>query len=141
MARRDITPTPAHGNRLSLSPPLFSPIAIKSVIGSMSAAAASGASSIKMAKPINLIHSFKESGQRVAIWLLHDNHLRFEGVILGYDEFMNVVLDDAYGVRINGGGGATGGDPTASTTTRIPIGRTLLKGDTIGLVHVAEPTS
>ncbi len=78
----------------------------------------------QMQKPINVIHQFLTNNQRVSIWLINDNHIRFDGVILGYDEFMNVVLDDAHEVNTK----------TKSTT---PVGRILLKGDTVGLMHVA----
>lgn len=94
----------------------------------MSAAAASSSAAPTkrlVQKPINVVHRFKEGGQRVCIWLVNDNHLRFEGTILGYDEFMNVVLDDATQIVVKSG--------KAPVST--PIGRMLLKGDTVGLMH------
>ncbi len=73
-------------------------------------------------KPINVVHQFKADGTRVSVWLLHDQHTRIEGALLGYDEFMNVVLDDAYEV-------------STRTGARFPIGRMMLKGDAVGLMH------
>ena len=46
---------------------------------------------------------------------------RLEGRIAGFDEFMNVVLDDAVEVDIK-------------KKTKVPIGRILLKGDNITLL-------
>lgn len=77
-------------------------------------------------QPINTIYRFMDSGERVTIWLLHDNTMRIEGRILGYDEFMNIVLDDAVEHHLKGEG------------RKVPLGRILLKGDTVGLLHPAS---
>lgn len=76
-----------------------------------------------MTKPINTIYGFQQKNQRVIIWMQHDNHLRIEGRLVGYDEFLNVVLEDAVESDTR--------KPGESST----IGKILLKGDNIGLIH------
>lgn len=48
--------------------------------------------------------------------------LRMEGRIIGFDEYMNLVLDEAEEVSIK-------------RKTRKPLGRILLKGDNITLMQ------
>lgn len=62
------------------------------------------------------------------IWLYAQVHVRLEGVILGFDEFMNLVLDNAEEVEA----AHKGRGPQ-----RRSIGRILLKGDTIVAVTQA----
>jgi len=50
-------------------------------------------------KPSNVVHGFMKDGHTVRIWLMGDNKVRIEGKIVGYDEFMNLVLDEA--VQVN----------------------------------------
>ena len=53
---------------------------------------------------------------------MHENNdLRIEGQIIGFDEFMNTVLDQAVEVNVK-------------KNTRRPIGRLMLKGDCISLI-------
>lgn len=75
-----------------------------------------------MTQPINLIFRFLQSRQKVQIWLYEQNDLRIEGRIIGFDEYMNLVLDDAEEVSVK-------------RKTRKPVGRILLKGDTITLMQ------
>ena len=60
---------------------------------------------------------------RVRIWLYEDTKTQLEGQIIGFDEYMNMVLDDA--VEIG--------------KKRVEIGRILLKGDSITLLQEANP--
>lgn len=78
----------------------------------------------KLVRPLSVIHQFMTNNQRVSVWLEGDNNLRFDGVVKGFDEFMNIVLEDAAEVHIK-------------TKKRLDVGRILLKGDTIGLIHAA----
>lgn len=55
------------------------------------------------------------------MWLYEDTKLQIEGVIIGFDEYMNMVLDDA--VEISKAAG------------RVEIGRLLLKGDAVTLIQ------
>jgi len=74
-----------------------------------------------MTQPINVIFKYLQTKARVQIWLYEQTDMRIEGVIIGFDEYMNLVLDDAEEVHKKKG------------TTR-KIGRILLKGDNITLM-------
>lgn len=63
-----------------------------------------------------------QQGTRVEVWLYENTVLRLQGTIIGFDEYMNVVLDDAAEVNVKKG------------TTK-PIGRIMLKGDNITLLR------
>ncbi|KAI7732450.1 hypothetical protein M8C21_001980 [Ambrosia artemisiifolia] len=74
-----------------------------------------------MTQPINLIFRFLQSKARIQIWLFEQKDLRIEGRIIGFDEYMNLVLDEAEEVSIK-------------KKTRKALGRILLKGDNITLM-------
>ncbi|CAM6102121.1 unnamed protein product [Calypogeia fissa] len=74
-----------------------------------------------MTQPINLIFRFLQSKSRIQIWLFEQKDLRIEGRIIGFDEYMNLVLEDAEEVSLK-------------KKTRKPLGRILLKGDNITLM-------
>ncbi|KAJ3416010.1 hypothetical protein HDV05_003607 [Chytridiales sp. JEL 0842] len=57
----------------------------------------------------------------VQIWLYEQTDIRIEGKIIGFDEFMNLVLDDAAEIAVK-------------TGDRKSLGRILLKGDNITLL-------
>jgi small nuclear ribonucleoprotein E len=59
----------------------------------------------------------------VLIWLYEDTKLQIEGQIIGFDEYMNMTLEDA--VEVQGG-------------KRTEVGRILLKGDSITLLQEAN---
>jgi len=88
-------------------------------------AAASAMASTKvqriMTQPINLIFRFLQSKARIQIWLFEQKDLRIEGRIIGFDEYMNLVLDDAEEINVK-------------KNTRKSLGRILLKGDNITLM-------
>lgn len=74
-----------------------------------------------MTQPINLIFRFLQSKARIQIWLFEQKDMRIEGRIIGFDEYMNLVLEDAEEVLAKKG-------------TRRALGRILLKGDNITLM-------
>ncbi|KAJ2162292.1 hypothetical protein GGF46_000783 [Coemansia sp. RSA 552] len=78
-----------------------------------------------MVNPINVIFKFLQSKERVQIWLYEQKHLRLEGQILGFDEFMNVVLDDAKEIN-------------TKKKSEQTLGRIMLKGDNITLIHPVQ---
>jgi len=78
-----------------------------------------------MTLPINLIFRHLQNGSRVVVWLYDRTDLRIEGKILGFDEFMNVVLDEAEEIRVK-------------AKTRRPVGRIMLKGDNISVITQVE---
>lgn len=64
----------------------------------------------------------------MVIWLYDRSDLRIEGKILGFDEFMNIVLDDAEEIRLK-------------SNTRRPVGRIMLKGDNVSVIVPAKVNS
>ena len=79
-----------------------------------------------MLQPINQIFRLLQDKTRVQIWLYGNLPLRIEGIIRGFDEFMNLVLDDAEEVNTR-----TGARTRLNSTL-------LLRGDTIALIAQAE---
>ncbi len=73
----------------------------------------------------NLIFRFLQSKQRCLIWLYENTDTRIEGRIIGFDEYMNLVLDDAEELSLK-------------KKSRKPLGRIMLKGDTITLMQGAK---
>lgn len=85
-------------------------------------------------QPINLIFRCLQSRSRVQIWLYEDTNHRIEGYIigkwlaierwtsLGFDEYMNIVIDEADDVNLK-------------TNDKSKLGRILLKGDNITLIQ------
>jgi len=78
--------------------------------------------------PINVMYRFLQAKSRVRIWLVEHTDMYMEGVLIGFDEFMNVVLDNANEVN------------TKKQSTK-KIGRMMLKGDNITLVSLADPVA
>jgi small nuclear ribonucleoprotein E len=78
-----------------------------------------------MTQPINLIFRFLQNKTRVQIWLFENTDLRIEGIIIGFDEYMNLVLDKAEEVRVK-------------KQERKPVGRVMLKGDCITLLRSTQ---
>ncbi|KAK9474777.1 uncharacterized protein V1510DRAFT_410641 [Dipodascopsis tothii] len=74
-----------------------------------------------MLPPINLIFKLLQTRATVQIWLFEQTDIRIEGKIKGFDEFMNLVVDDAVEVSERKG-------------SRRDLGRILLKGDNITLL-------
>lgn len=74
-----------------------------------------------MTQPINQIFRLLQNKARIQVMLFEQSSQRIEGVIIGFDEYMNLVLDDAEELHIK-------------KETRKPLGRILLKGDNICLL-------
>uniref|UniRef100_G1KJN1 Small nuclear ribonucleoprotein E n=1 Tax=Anolis carolinensis TaxID=28377 RepID=G1KJN1_ANOCA len=69
------------------------------------------------------IVSFLRSGRsRIQVWLYEQVNMRIEGCIIGFDEYMNLVLDDAEEIH-------------SKTKSRKQLGRIMLKGDNITLLQ------
>ncbi|BGP57738.1 hypothetical protein JCM8202_002391 [Rhodotorula sphaerocarpa] len=83
-----------------------------------------------LVQPINVIFKHLQQGARVQVWLFDNVEQRLEGKILGFDEFMNVVLDDAEEVWVKDTKARKVGD-------RQTLGRLLLKGENITLISPA----
>ncbi|ALC39471.1 SmE [Drosophila busckii] len=80
-----------------------------------------------MVQPINLIFRYLQNRSRVQVWLYENISLRIEGHIVGFDEYMNLVLDDAEEVYVK-------------TRHRKNLGRIMLKGDNITLIQNVSPS-
>ncbi|PWN91099.1 putative small nuclear ribonucleo protein E [Acaromyces ingoldii] len=80
-----------------------------------------------MVQPINVIFRYLQQQTRVSLWLYDNEELRIEGKIVGFDEFMNVVMAEAEEVPIK----------KESAAQRKTLGRILLKGDNITLIQPA----
>jgi len=81
-----------------------------------------------MVQPINLLFRFFQKKLRVQIWLYDVVNVRLEGVIIGFDEYMNLVLDDVDEIHVK-------------THFKKNIGRILLKGDNITLIQQAPAST
>ncbi|KAH7816025.1 putative Small nuclear ribonucleoprotein E [Monocercomonoides exilis] len=68
--------------------------------------------------PIETLFQFFKSKQRVEIWLHENTRMRIEGVIKGFDEYLNIVLGDPCEVYLK-------------TGERKPLHEILLKADNI----------
>lgn len=73
-------------------------------------------------QPINLIFRYLQNRSRIQVWLYEQTNLRIEGCIIGFDEYMNLVLDEAEEYHLK-------------TKNRKKLGRILLKGDNITLIQ------
>ncbi|KAI8382833.1 probable Small nuclear ribonucleoprotein E [Nakaseomyces glabratus] len=82
--------------------------------------------------PINCIFNHLQQQTPVTFWLYEQVGIRIRGTIRGFDEFMNVVIDDAVEVPIE----ATSGRELVDQGTK--LGRILLKGDNITLITPIE---
>ncbi|KAA8492651.1 Small nuclear ribonucleoprotein E [Porphyridium purpureum] len=96
------------------------------------AARAGGGGAQVMVQPINLIFKFLQTKTRVRVWLYDEPNLYVQGVIVGFDEYMNLVLSDAEQVRVDAAG-KSGEDAKSKQ-----LGTTLLKGDAITLIMPAS---
>ncbi|KAH7062885.1 hypothetical protein FB567DRAFT_455570 [Paraphoma chrysanthemicola] len=78
--------------------------------------------------PINFIFKLLQSRATVSVWLYENLGMRIEGKLRGFDEFMNLVIDDAIEVTL--------ANPKKDTPEeRRKIGQVLLKGDNISLIQ------
>lgn len=78
--------------------------------------------------PIEYLFLFMERGLTVEIWTEHNPNLKFQGKISGFDEWMNLTLDHAQEINVKKG-------------TVINVGKIILKGDVISVVHLLAPES
>jgi small nuclear ribonucleoprotein E len=81
-----------------------------------------------MVQPINLIFRYLQNKSVVQIWIYEQVNVCIEGKIIGFDEYMNLVLDEAFEVH-------------TKKHTRVSLGRIMLKGDNITLIQQAVDKS
>ncbi|XP_032267924.1 small nuclear ribonucleoprotein E-like [Phoca vitulina] len=75
-----------------------------------------------MVQPINLIFRYLQNTSRIQVWLYEQVNMQIEGYIIGFDEYMNLVLDDAKEIH-------------SKTKSRKQLGWIMLKGDNITLLQ------
>jgi small nuclear ribonucleoprotein E len=78
-----------------------------------------------LTQPVNVIYRFLQEKTVIQVWLHENKHMRMEGVLLGFDQFMNLVLDSASEINLK-------------DKTRRPLGKIMLKGDSIALIQAAS---
>ncbi|KAM7157319.1 small nuclear ribonucleoprotein E-like, partial [Molossus nigricans] len=76
---------------------------------------------VKM-QPINLIFRYLQNRSRIQAWLYEQVNMQIEGCIIGFDEYMNLVLDDAEEIN-------------SKTKSRKRLSQIVLKGDNITLLQ------
>ena len=79
-----------------------------------------------LTQPVNVLYKQLQEKKRVQVWLYANKSTRLEGVILGFDEYMNFVLGSCDEIDLK-------------KKTKKPLGTILLKGDTITLVAPVAP--
>ncbi|KAH7480392.1 hypothetical protein FOMA001_g8033 [Fusarium oxysporum f. sp. matthiolae] len=77
--------------------------------------------------PIKYIFELLREHATVSIWLYEQLSIRIEGKIRGFDEFMNLVIDEAVEVKQV--------TKTNEKETRRPLGQIMLKGDNVSLIQ------
>lgn len=81
-----------------------------------------------MVPPINCIFGYLQQQSVVTIWLFEQVGIRIRGKISGFDEFMNVVVEDAVEIPVD----VKNGVEELEKSKR--LGKILLKGDNITLI-------
>ena len=79
-----------------------------------------------MTQAINVIFELLKTKERVSIWLYENTGTKIEGIIIGFDEYMNICLDDA-------------AEHNVKTGQRKSVGKILLKGECITLIQRLNP--
>ncbi|XP_045406595.1 small nuclear ribonucleoprotein E-like [Lemur catta] len=75
-----------------------------------------------MVQPIKLIFRYLQNRSWIQVWLYEQVSMQVEGCIIGFDEYMNLVLDDAEEIH-------------SKTKSRKQLGWLMLKGDNITLLQ------
>uniref|UniRef100_A0A8C9LKT1 Small nuclear ribonucleoprotein E n=1 Tax=Piliocolobus tephrosceles TaxID=591936 RepID=A0A8C9LKT1_9PRIM len=75
-----------------------------------------------MVQPFNLISRYLQNRSQIQVWLYKQVNMRIEGCIIGFDKYMNLVLDDAEEIH-------------SKTKSRKQLSRIILKADNITLLQ------
>merc|ERR1719242_835655 len=81
-----------------------------------------------LVQPVNVMFRHLQTKEQVEVWLFDNKHIRMEGVIRGFDEYMNLVLDQVFEVNYK-------------NKTRQDLGMILLKGDCVSLIRSLKTES
>merc|ERR1712113_913598 len=82
-----------------------------------------------MTQPIQLCFRFLQNRERIQVWLIDNKYNRIEGVLKGFDEYMNLVLENAVEINIK--------NPSFNR----PIGTICLKGDNVAVIQVVRTSA
>ncbi|CCE63299.1 hypothetical protein TPHA_0E02070 [Tetrapisispora phaffii CBS 4417] len=82
--------------------------------------------------PINSVFNFLQQQTLVSFWLYEQVGFRIRGKVAGFDEFMNVVIDNAIEIPVDAETGIE------RVTDGKKLGRILLKGDNITLITTVD---
>uniref|UniRef100_A0A8D2KF29 Small nuclear ribonucleoprotein E n=1 Tax=Urocitellus parryii TaxID=9999 RepID=A0A8D2KF29_UROPR len=85
-----------------------------------------------MVQPINLIFRYLQNRSRIQVWLYEQVNMRIEGCIIGFDEYMNLVLDDAEEIHSKT---KSRKQLDLENSLETIVGRIMLKGDNITLLQ------
>lgn len=77
-----------------------------------------------MTQPIQLCFRFLQNQERLQIWLVDQKYNRIEGILAGFDEYMNLVLKEAVEINIK------------HEDYNKKIGQILLKGDNVAAIQI-----
>ncbi|XP_063134723.1 small nuclear ribonucleoprotein E-like [Rattus norvegicus] len=75
-----------------------------------------------MVQPSSLIIRYLQNRSRIQVWLYEQVNMWIEGCIIGFDEYMNLVLDDTEEIH-------------SKTKSGKQLGQIMLKGDNIALLQ------
>nr|XP_056703236.1 small nuclear ribonucleoprotein E-like [Euleptes europaea] len=75
-----------------------------------------------MVQPINLIFRYLQNRSRIQVWLYEQVNMWIEGGIIGFDEYMNLELDDAKEIH-------------SKPKSKKQLDQIMLKGDNITLLQ------
>ncbi|XP_070145709.1 small nuclear ribonucleoprotein E-like [Ovis canadensis] len=78
-----------------------------------------------MVQPINLIFRYLQNKSQIQMWHYEQVNIWIEGCIIGFDEYVNLVLDDAEEIH-------------SKTKSRKQLGWIMLKGDNITLLQIVS---
>ncbi|XP_057581050.1 small nuclear ribonucleoprotein E-like [Hippopotamus amphibius kiboko] len=78
-----------------------------------------------MVQPINLIFRYLQNRSQIQVWLYEQVNMGIEGCNTGFDEYVNLILDDAEEMH-------------SKTKSRRQLGQIVLKGDNITLLQCLQ---
>ncbi|XP_045395099.1 small nuclear ribonucleoprotein E-like [Lemur catta] len=73
-------------------------------------------------QPINFILRYLQSRSQIQVWLYEQVNMQIKGCIIGFDEYMNLVLDDAEEIH-------------SKATSEKQLDWIMLKGDNTSLLQ------
>ena len=72
--------------------------------------------------PLHILLGYVKEGSRIRILINQNSKMYYEGTFVGFDEFMNLVLNDTFEIYIK-------------DNSKLSLGTLMLRGDTISIIH------